>query len=101
MAGGSSTNIKANYNDIFQAVKEIGFSDEDLNHTLIILLINVDKYAGTCYMQSDGKAIAMCALDQSREDGLKRLINHEAGGHGFGRLSDEYIVYDRARPAVK
>lgn len=96
LAGGSSTNIKANYNDIFQAVKEIGFSDEDLNHTLIILLINVDKYAGTCYMQSDGKAIAMCALDQSREDGLKRLINHEAGGHGFGRLSDEYIVYDRA-----
>lgn len=96
LAGGSSTNIKANYNDIFQAVKEIGFSDEDLNHTLIILLINVDKYAGTCYMQSDGKAIAMCALDQSREDGLKRLINHEAGGHGFGRLSDEYIVYNRA-----
>lgn len=96
LAGGSSTNIKANYNDIFQAVKNIGFSDDALKQTLIILLVNVDKYAGTCYMQSDGKAIAMCALDNSREDGLKRLINHEAGGHGFGRLSDEYIVYNRA-----
>lgn len=96
LAGGSSTNIKSNYNDIFQAVKNIGFTDDALKQTLIILLVNVDKYAGTCYMQSDGKAVAMCAIDKSREDGVKRLINHEAGGHGFGRLSDEYIVYKRA-----
>lgn len=99
LAGGSSTNITASYNNIYEAAKRTGLDDEDLKKTLIIMLVNVNKYAGTCYMQSDGKAIAMCAIDSSRTDGLKRLINHEAGGHGFGRLSDEYIVYNRAPDA--
>ncbi len=60
----------------------------------IILVLNSTKYAGTCWMRADGLSIAMCPM--SRETypwDFRGVVQHEAGGHGFGRFADEYINY--------
>ncbi len=65
-----------------------------LKKMLIVVIINENRYAGTTYMWSDGSAIALCPVSRSSTEGSKyqNVIAHEAGGHGFGRLGDEYIT---------
>lgn len=64
-----------------------------LQNTLVVLVVNQDRYAGTNWSWSDGKAISICPVSTSTNTGVnfKNVINHEAGGHGFGRLADEYL----------
>ena len=40
-------------------------------------------------MSTDGTAVAYCPL-QSTNEKFGEVIHHEAGGHGFARLADEY-----------
>ncbi len=57
----------------------------------VIVVFNSTKYAGTCSMASDGFSIAMCPMSTLYYPyDFRGLIQHEAGGHGFGRLADEY-----------
>lgn len=67
-------------------------------NSVIIIVANSRKYAGTAYLywpenyQSDqGDGWAFCfipiALDDNR---FSNLIHHEAVGHGFAKLGDEY-----------
>jgi IgA Peptidase M64. len=63
-----------------------------VEQTLIVMVANSARYGGTCHMWSSGKAIAICPL--SREENphdFAAIVQHEAGGHGFARLGDEYI----------
>ncbi|MBO5815708.1 MAG: hypothetical protein J6R30_06305 [Bacteroidales bacterium] len=74
---------------------------------LIIVLPNVKCYAGTCYLAwrasrtedyADRYSIAYCSLgsdNTGRE--CKYTLLHEAGGHGFGKLADEYSSYSLTR----
>ncbi len=62
---------------------------------LSILILNSNYYAGTTVMSMDGYAVAACPM--SREEpplDFEGLIHHEAGGHGFGFLNDEYVYYE-------
>ena len=73
------------------------------HRALIIVLPNVKCYAGTCYLTwrssytedyADSYSIAYCSLgsdDTGRE--CKYTLIHEAGGHGYGKLADEYSSY--------
>ena len=68
----------------------------DLSKTLIIVMMNRDYYAGTCYMYynrtadyGQGMSIAYFPLGTD-ESMFAGLIHHEAGGHGFAKLADEY-----------
>ncbi|OJV19068.1 MAG: hypothetical protein BGO30_07030 [Bacteroidetes bacterium 41-46] len=65
-----------------------------VQNTLIVLVVNEDRYAGTCWMWSDGRAIAICPTSRDTRGTYhyRNVVNHEAGGHGFGRLADEYIT---------
>ena len=65
-----------------------------LQNTLVVLVVNEDRYAGTCWMFSDGRALAICpnSRDTRSNYHYKSIVNHEAGGHGFGRLADEYVT---------
>lgn len=73
-----------------------------LQNTLVILVVNQDRYAGTNWSWSDGKAISICPVSTSTKAGVnfKNVINHEAGGHGFGRLADEYISSDNVGKTI-
>ena len=65
-----------------------------LQNTLVVLVVNENRYAGTCWMFSDGRALAICpnSRDTRSNYHYKSIVNHEAGGHGFGRLADEYVT---------
>lgn len=69
---------------------------EKMDQTLIIVAMNSDRYAGTCYMYypsggdcGNGLSIAYFPIGET-DDGLAQLVHHEAGGHGFAKLADEY-----------
>ena len=69
--------------------------NDDVATTLIILVENSYEYGGLCYMYGDGSAVAVVPMsnDPAPYD-FRGLIHHEAGGHGFGKLADEYIYYN-------
>jgi hypothetical protein len=76
-----------------------------IDDVLVVILMNREVHAGRCYMQqintigdedpdalddcSHGIALAYLALGADEAD-FTGLVRHEAGGHGFGRLADEY-----------
>ncbi len=90
--GGSS--MTTNTELLFDYAKMIpGVDDNKLKNLLIILVVNQNRYAGTCWIWSDGKSIAICPVSKSTSNGTnyRNIVLHEAGGHGFGRLADEYV----------
>lgn len=70
-----------------------------INKTLIILVINDTRYAGTCVMYPTGAAIGMCPMSSATGNmSFEATLRHEAGGHGFGKFTDEYIYSETAIP---
>lgn len=69
--------------------------NDDVSTTLIIMIENSSDYNGLCYMWGDGSAIAVVPMstDPAPYD-FRGLVHHEAGGHGFGKLADEYIYHN-------
>lgn len=64
-----------------------------LNNLNILVMINDDKYAGTCYMYSNNMSISYCPYVYNSEEYFSEIIHHEAVGHGLGKLGDEYWYY--------
>ncbi|MFR9496391.1 MAG: M64 family metallopeptidase [Rikenellaceae bacterium] len=57
----------------------------------IVVVINSSRYAGTCYMYYPSDAsIAYCPIVSYDNEQFRQIIVHEAGGHGFAKLLDEY-----------
>ncbi len=66
--------------------------DNNVAQTLIILVENSTEYGGVCYMYGDGSAIAVCPISSDAYPfDFRGIVQHEAGGHGFAKLGDEYI----------
>ena len=98
LEGGESTGISCNYEAVFDyATKIPGITEEDLPNTTILLIINLDVRAGTAYMWNSGESIAMCPTG----DTFSEIVFHEAGGHAFGKLLDEYTNYEATYPSPK
>ena len=69
--------------------------DDNVARTLVIMVENSSDYSGLCYMWGDGSAVAVVPMstDPAPYD-FRGLVHHEAGGHGFGKLADEYIYHN-------
>ena len=69
--------------------------NDNIAQTLIVLVENTTEYGGVCYMYGDGTAVACCpkSADAYPYD-FRGIVQHEAGGHGFGKLADEYIYHN-------
>ena len=69
--------------------------NDDVARTLIIMIENSAEYSGLCYLWGDGSAVAVVPMstDPAPYD-FRGLVHHEAGGHGFGKLADEYIYHN-------
>lgn len=95
-ADGVTRNDDGDYLDIMMyACKAPTVNDDNINQTLIIMIPNTTDYAGKTYMWNDGTAIAYCPMsDYGYPLDFRGLIQHEAGGHGFGKLGDEYIYHN-------
>lgn len=67
----------------------------DLSKSLVIMLMNTSTYEGVTMMYGDGSAIACCPVNTDAYPyDFRGIIQHEAGGHGFGKLGDEYIYHN-------
>lgn len=89
-------NGESDFNDIIKyASRAETVNAENINQTLIIMLPNTSDYGGICYMYDEGLAIAYCPMsDYGYPLDFRGVVQHEAGGHGFGKLGDEYIYHN-------
>ena len=95
-AGGGVNNGDSDWNEIMKyACKAHTISESNLGSTLVIMIPNTTEYAGTCFMFDDGFAVAYCPMsDYGYPMDFRGVVQHEAGGHGFGKLLDEYIYHN-------
>ena len=69
-------------------------NEDNLPQTLIVIIPNTTEYGGTTCLWDDGSAIAYCPKsDYGYPQDFRGIIQHEACGHGFGKLGDEYIYH--------
>ena len=86
--------VSPDFNTVFAGACTAPIND-DVAKTLVILVENSNEYSGLCYMWGDGSAVALVPMstDPAPYD-FQGLVHHEAGGHGFGKLADEYIYHN-------
>ena len=98
---GDGTSISCNDDLCFEYARKIKELQPDKPIT-IIMPLNSNKYAGTTYLYANGNSIALCPIstEESPND-FEGLVHHEAGGHGFGFLCDEYVYYNRFIPEIR
>ena len=77
-----------------------------ITNTAILMLINDTRYAGICHYRQDGQSYAMVPtfpktrawsnhVGAPKNTGTwSSIVVHELGGHGIGRLDDEYYTLD-------
>ena len=95
-AGGGVKNGASDFNEIQKyACKAPTINEGNLSSTLVIMIPNTSEYGGICYMYDDGFAVAYCPMsDYGYPLDFRGVVQHEAGGHGFGKLLDEYIYHN-------
>lgn len=93
---GGGTAIQGNDQAVFEYAQK-AVSAERMNEVLVLVIMNSDKYAGTCYMYyptsgdyGNGASIAYIPTGAD-EKAFEEVLHHEAGGHGFAKLADEYV----------
>lgn len=99
-AGGGDTLVGGDDDAIqYYSWLALGQNEDRLSEAVMVCIMNQDYYAGTCYMYSvnfdndygAGPAVAYFPAYYTQPDIFAAMISHEAGGHGFGKLADEYV----------
>lgn len=77
------------------ACKTPTVTTDNICQTPIVLIENSYEYDGVTQMWDDGTAIAIVpmSVDEYPYD-FRGLVQHEVGGHAFGKLGDEYIYHN-------
>lgn len=88
--------LRCDYKAAFEYALQMPTVNRDnLNESLIIMVPNSTDYGGICQMWDNGSAIAFCPMSTYGYPlDTRGVIQHEAGGHGFGKLGDEYIYHN-------
>lgn len=88
--------LRCDYDEMFRyALNAPTVTVDNLCQTLIVVIPNSTDYGGICQMWEDGSAIAFCPKSTYGYPLDSRgVMQHEAGGHGFGKLGDEYIYHN-------
>lgn len=102
LAGGNSTVIKGDDVSVQVYVGKV-LKEEKKRNSLAVVVLNTSVYAGTTYFgyqDGNGKfiefAIAYCPVIETLEsEHFRQVLVHEAVGHGFGKLEDEYVYPDK------
>ena len=79
-------------NNLVNSFVKASIPSVNLTKTIIFVIINKAKYAGTCHMYSNNQAVCYVPLCRN-ENEYAQTLRHEGCGHGFGKLADEYF-YD-------
>ena len=79
------------------AVDHTPAQQNNLWRSLVILVPNSDAYTGVTYFADVPIAICPPSSRPYPQD-TRGVVQHEAGGHAFGRLADESIIYQAWAP---
>ena len=101
--GGNTAAYVADTAPVITAVKSaVGSADAVYYRSIAIVLMNTDEQAGSTGYPvrttiststvGDGYASFAIAVLAANSTGTNGLVKHEAGGHAFGRLADEYYT---------
>ena len=90
-AWGPSNGIVINETKVNEYIKKVPGVEDVLSRTIGLLLVNKNNgcVGPFTYMYSDDYALAVVGA------GERDAVQHEAGGHGFGKLIDEYYSSSR------
>ena len=81
-------------------VEKTPIQRENLWRTVTILVPNSTDYDGHTEFMDNGAALCICPpSDKPYPKDTRGVIQHEAGGHGFGKLGDEEILRNAFAPA--
>lgn len=81
-------------------VEKTPVNRENLWRTVTILVPNSTDYDGHTEYMENGASLSLCPpSDKPYPKDTRGVIQHEAGGHGFGKLGDEEIVRNAFAPA--
>lgn len=102
LTGGNSTTITGDDASVQVYVGKV-LKEEKRKNSLAVVVLNTSAYAGTTYFgyqDGNGKfiefAIAYCPVIESLEsEYFRQVLVHEAIGHGFGKLEDEYVYPEK------
>ena len=102
MEGGMSTLITGNDENVIDYIQCV--EGIDVSETLAVVVLNSPLYAGTTYFgyysenQVTELAIAYCPIIYNLEnDSFRQVLVHEAVGHGFAKLEDEYSYEENGK----
>ena len=95
---GENGRLSINPNDVLSYVLNdvtaTAITSGNVNQSLIICVPNDDAYEGITTLYSSGAAVAFAPHSRyTYPNDYRGLIQHEACGHGFGKLDDEYIYH--------
>ena len=66
----------------------------NLCQTVVVVIENSNVWGGTTHMWEDGTALSVqCIMRNAFPFDFRGVIQHEVGGHAFGKLGDEYIYH--------
>lgn len=97
LAGGKAATITGDDSSV-QVYVGKALKQTEKKNSLAVVVLNTSAYAGTTYFgYQDGKgkfvefAIAYCpVVENLQSESFRRVLVHEAVGHGLGKLEDEY-----------
>jgi len=91
------TDVNGDQHKCFEYARKVpGLSGSD-NNLLISVLVNTKRNVGTTYMfESQQSGIAFSSSFNNDPEVFGGTLRHEAGGHGFGFLADEYTDYNQS-----
>ena len=87
--------IDVNTDAVMKYVKKV--EGIDSINTLAVVILNTNINRGVTYMIGSNKkdynyAIALCpVIDSLKSETFRQVLTHEAIGHGFAKLADEYV----------
>lgn len=96
---GDGTHVGGNDQTVFNYAQR-AISGQRMNEALLIVMMNSTAYAGTCWMYYPssgdwGNGVSVSYFPTGTDDeALAQVLHHEAGGHGFTKLWDEYAYED-------
>ncbi len=96
---GSGSYVEGNHEKCYEyAMKVPGISSRD--NLLVSVIVNSRRHSGTTFMFADRQTcVAYFPSMDNDPEVFGPTLRHEAGGHGFAFLADEYSQYEGAAPA--
>lgn len=88
--------LAADYEKLFSYVEQAPtVTKQNIDETLVIIVPSTNGYLGNTRLWNDGRAVSFCPLVSGKYPRDARgVVQHEAGGHGFGKLADEFVRHN-------